>query len=468
VRTIVAVTLAVLSGVAALALACRGKDVLCHGPGCGEVCGPEGCPPAAGVIYRSVGPGSTAAEALGDANPVRIVAGVAHFQAALPDRVGVGDALALTGEAPSIAFVSRRWSATEYGLQTADGGTPPDVAVATTRWALYRAYTSLADAADRTPNPGIPAALAGFDGADEVKDLVAAEKVWAIACYADGTDSADARDVVLNAGWRTSRDYYLRIFTPVTAAEAGARQRHSGRYDASRYELRKTANRSNAGGGVLFLGTPFVRVEGLQLVDLASSSQDVLVHADAGEVGEARLSGNLLLANAANARSTVGIEVYGQAAYTLLAWNDVLAGFTGAGVLSNTAAGTQVVLRLYNDTFHGCRAGIENPHGRTIAVNDLFAGVPAGGSCVLAATPLDAASDHDVCSTAEVMTGAHSVSGASPAFVDAAAWDLHLAATDTAAAGRGADLSDDAALPFDVDLEGDARSGAWDVGADQR
>jgi hypothetical protein len=462
---------AVVASSVALSLACGSKDVLCHGPGCGDgggACGSSGCPPATGVIYRSVGPGNASALALGDANPVRIVAGVARFQAALPDRIGVGDALVLTGDEPSIAFISRRWSATEYGVQAADGSSPPDLAVATPRWAIYRAYTSLAEAADRSPNPGIPAALAGFDGGEEVKDLVAAKKVWALACYADATDSADEAEVRFYERWNTSRDYHLRIFTPAAATEAGARQRHSGRYDPSRYELRKTANRSNAGGGVLFLGTAFVEVEGLQIVDLASDSEDVLVHADAGQVGEARLSGNLLLANPSNAAATTGIEVYGQASYTLLAWNNVLAGFTGAGVLSNTAAGTAVVTRLYADTFHRCRVGIDNPHGRTVAVNDLLAGVPEGGACVVADTPLDAASDHDVCSTAEPMTGAHSVSGASPAFVDAEAWDLHLAATDTAALGRGADLSGDAALPFDVDFEGDARSGAWDVGADQR
>lgn len=451
----------------ALTLACGSKDVFCHGPGCAAVCAGGQCAPESGVIYRSVGAGSTSALAAGDAGAVRIAAGVATFERALPDRVGVGDALVLTAQPAAIVFLARRHGPGEFAVQTADGGLPPDRG-ATTSWALYRAYTSLADAAERTPNPGIPAALAGFDGTAAVKDLVAAQKIWAIACYADAPDSADARDAWFDDAWRTDRDHFLRVFTPATPAEAGARQRHEGRYDPSRYVLRKSANRDTGGGGVILVGTAFARLEGLQVVDLATSSADTLVHASAVEGGELRVSSTLLLASAANVRGTVGLEVYGSPAYRVLAWNDVFAGFTRAGVFSNTGDGTGVELLLAANTFHGCQLGIESPHGRAVAVNDLFAGVPSGGRCVSATTPLDPASDHDVCSLTETPTGAHSVSGAEARFVDAAAWDFHLAASDTAAAARGADLSRDPALAFDVDLDGVVRSGAWDVGADQR
>jgi hypothetical protein len=460
------VLLAGLAATLAAFTACGTKEVFCHGPGCTAVCGATGCPPEAGVIYRSVGPGNAAALATGDGNSVRISGGVAHFQTALPDRIGVGDALVLTGEAPAIAFVSRRWSATEYGIQTAQGDVPTDVATPTTAWAIYRAYTSLADAEVRTPNPGIPAALAGFDGAEELKDLAAMEKIWGIACYADAPDTADGADIRFYARWNTDRDHYLWIFTPATPAEAGARQRHAGRYDPSRYELRKSVDRDT--GGMLSFHAGFVRVEGLQVVDRAASSQDVLVHVDAVAGGEGRFSDNLLLADPTNGRYTMGIEVYGAPAFTLLAWNNVFAGFTYVGYYDNTPEGTEVVARLANNTFYGCMVGIYGLHGRTIAVNDLFGGVQSGGRCVYAPLGLDAASDHNVCSVDEAMDGAHSVAGASPAWVDAGAEDFHLAAADTAAVGRGADLSQDAVLPFAVDFEGQPRTGAWDVGADQR
>jgi hypothetical protein len=105
-------------------LGCTEED-LCHGPSC-RVCPPEGCPSSAGVIHRSVGPGNTAPLASGEANPLlRIEGSVATFREPLPDRVGVGDALAATfGDTTLLAFVTLRRSAVAYELQTADGGAP--------------------------------------------------------------------------------------------------------------------------------------------------------------------------------------------------------------------------------------------------------------------------------------------------------------------------------------------------------
>lgn len=52
-------------------------------------------------------------------------------------------------------------------------------------------------------------------------------------------------------------------------------------------------------------------------------------------------------------------------------------------------------------------------------------------------------------------------------FNDAANWDYHLGAGDTAALNAGTDLSADANWPFSVDADGATRTGTWDVGADE-
>ena len=52
-------------------------------------------------------------------------------------------------------------------------------------------------------------------------------------------------------------------------------------------------------------------------------------------------------------------------------------------------------------------------------------------------------------------------------FVDAPNGDYHLGDGDTAARDAGTDLSADAAYPFDTDIDGDARTGTWDIGADE-
>lgn len=64
-------------------------------------------------------------------------------------------------------------------------------------------------------------------------------------------------------------------------------------------------------------------------------------------------------------------------------------------------------------------------------------------------------------------SGATSIDNTSLTFVDAAARDYHLAATDTAAIGSGVNLYSQ----FTGDIDGDNTrpvSGAWDIGADQR
>ena len=52
-------------------------------------------------------------------------------------------------------------------------------------------------------------------------------------------------------------------------------------------------------------------------------------------------------------------------------------------------------------------------------------------------------------------------------FVDAAHGDFHLSAIDTSSHGNGVDLSGDSHLSFSTDIDGQARTAPWDIGADQ-
>jgi hypothetical protein len=53
------------------------------------------------------------------------------------------------------------------------------------------------------------------------------------------------------------------------------------------------------------------------------------------------------------------------------------------------------------------------------------------------------------------------------AFVDEDGDDFHLNASDTVAKNKGTDLSGDSYLPFSDDIDGQTRSGTWDIGADE-
>lgn len=52
-------------------------------------------------------------------------------------------------------------------------------------------------------------------------------------------------------------------------------------------------------------------------------------------------------------------------------------------------------------------------------------------------------------------------------FVDASGKDYHLDSSDTAAKDAGSDLSLDSYYSFSIDIDGDTRSGTWDIGADE-
>jgi hypothetical protein len=63
--------------------------------------------------------------------------------------------------------------------------------------------------------------------------------------------------------------------------------------------------------------------------------------------------------------------------------------------------------------------------------------------------------------------GANPQNGVSVVFADESNRDLHLAPSDVNAKANGFDLSSDANLGFNTDIDGQTRSVPWDIGADQ-
>ena len=107
---------------------------------------------AATVRYRSVGPGNTSPLVSGmSGNSLTIQGMTATLTLAAPTTMGVGDVIQYDsnndGTVDTLAFVSGRNSATSFTVTTADGSAAPTAVLGTTTWAVYRAYTSLANAA---------------------------------------------------------------------------------------------------------------------------------------------------------------------------------------------------------------------------------------------------------------------------------------------------------------------------------
>jgi hypothetical protein len=129
--------------------------------------------PTVTAIYRSVGPTNTAALASGAGNNMTVAGNIATFVIALPNNIGVGDAIQyqVTG-VWNIAFISSRMSNTVYAVQNV-AGFSPSATTANTSWSIFRAYTGFANALVGTENTGINAAVRNFETWTNGQNMVA-------------------------------------------------------------------------------------------------------------------------------------------------------------------------------------------------------------------------------------------------------------------------------------------------------
>ncbi len=438
-------------------------------------------------IFRSVGPAATSAldTGSGDSNQLTISGSTATFSIAVPDNVGVGDALIYDsdgdGTVDAIAFISGRTSSTEYTVQSTSGEAPTETTVVNdTDWAIYRAYTSLANAENGIENTGIAAfvgtasgSLANFDDwtaggdattSDAGRDIASNNEQWNIACYANGT-TADSTIVNIN-GWTPSATNYIRIFTPVAENEVGVNQRHTGRYDTSKYRLEITAGSNST---ILSLSEDYVRVEGLQLIGSTSGSYTInMITLQANNI---QISGNIITKGTDGGTSDfTGISYNTSSSYNAYIKNNIIYSLNSA-IYQYSGDGYTKNIYFYNNTIVNCTRGIwgnSSAGGSTTyyAKNNIVKG--SGDTNAYIGTFAD--SDYNATDGTDATDGgANSYQSVSIVFEDESNNDYHLASGDTAARGKGTDLYADTDLAVTDDIDGQARpaSGAFDIGADQ-
>jgi hypothetical protein len=273
-------------------------------------------------------------------------------------------------------------------------------------------------------------------------DLVAVDKI-AVARIEGTWTQPDTQPFSLS-DWTTDAEHYIKVYTTVEA-------RHDGT-PGSGYRLVTTGDRPIYSNAIYF------RVEGLEIHGLYDSSL-VYVRPSAGEAGgEVHISHNLIHGNGVDTGS--GITVYDYDG-VLKAWNNVIYDVSGIGYLGGIQT-SRGAAYLYNNTIVDVIAGFAiRSGGMIVAKNNLteapgddFYGVFYPGS------DFNASSD-------DTAPGLHSRREQTFAFVDRDNDDFHLAATDASARDYGTDLSSDAHIPIPDDVDGDARLGGWDIGADE-
>ncbi|KKP84865.1 MAG: MSHA biogenesis protein MshQ, partial [Candidatus Moranbacteria bacterium GW2011_GWF2_35_54] len=413
-------------------------------------------------IYRSVGPGNTTALATDESheNIISVSSGLATFNVALPNRIGVGDAVlvdtnadnAITS-ADTLLFIHGRNSATSYELRTHTGVIPTNITSNDT-YQIFRAYTSLSLAEAGTKNTSIPIT---FNGGN--RDLVTNNEEWNLACYGDSVDTTG----VSVFGWTTGLENLIKIYTPVDSDEVGVRQRHKGTSQMG-YMI------SVATGNILYVTIPNVVIDGIDIQG-GGSNHGIYEEGTAG-AGVLKVS-NSLIHNIGR-----GIVVLGETDTYI--YNNIIYDKDNNMGIQNANANNHNFY-IYNNVVYGngTSYGIVG-RTNTIAKNNISVGNPLGDY-------------YNYNSWTSASVGNISQDATSPntdlrnktvTFRDATNKDFRLAMTDTAAKGAGLNLSYDVNNPVRDDVEGELRpslrdlstplrsaqddkSEAFDIGADQ-
>ena len=246
------------------------------------------------------------------------------------------------------------------------------------------------------------------------------------------------------SGWITDASHYIHIYTTPEA-------RHTGT-PGSGYQLQ------TSGDGPIYSSVAYFRVEGL---DISGDTSDHLIYLSPNTtegVGEIHFSHNLIHGNGVNTAS--GLMSYSLGG-TLNAWNNVIyavgePGYT-AGI--QTGGGTAY---LYNNTIAGITSGFAIRSGSVVVAKNNLTDAPGTDfyGSFYPGSDFNASSDDSA-------PGFHSRREQSFTFINPSAGDYHLAATDAGARNYGLDLSHDPLIPIFDDVDGAARAGGWDIGADE-
>lgn len=275
--------------------------------------------------------------------------------------------------------------------------------------------------------------------------------------------AADITPVTIS-GIATTADNDLTI---VTTGDA----RHSGKWDDTAYVLEVSTSSSIKA----FLSTniQYITVDGLQ-VNLISDDSDFAVYGmhfdnDATKAYYADIMNNIikLTVDGGSNTYTTGIDYDGLYSYVDI-YNNIVYNFNigstnDLGIYVH--GGTGAENNIHNNTVYNCSRGILPPN----SVNtDVYNNIAIGNtgydfSMGNASNDYNASSD----ATADGANALNSGSGTPPSTSDfvsvtGGSEDFHLSASAVEI-----DAGTDLGSPFDEDIDGESRTGTWDIGADE-
>lgn len=268
-------------------------------------------------------------------------------------------------------------------------------------------------------------------------------------CESNGVGhTADTSALAIN-GWTTAVGNYITIYTSAAA-------RHDGKWNTGKHRL-VVPNTS-----IMDIYEDYVRLDGLQIATTFPTSS-----ANHGIIAESGLSGSIYVSN------TI-VWGHGNAAYyqtgilalsgTVNIWNVIICGLHPSLALVRGVNVDGATADIYSTTVGGGSVGIRRASGTVICKNTYAGGATTCYSGTITMT---------TCASSDA-TGSPGLTGIAydtDTFVNVGAGteDLHLAADGLSPLQDvGTDTSGDPApLNFTTDIDGQTRSGTWDVGADE-
>jgi len=284
--------------------------------------------------------------------------------------------------------------------------------------------------------------------AAEQTDLVSDGDVHVVHCSTGSGTAADTTTVTVT-GWTTgaSNDITIQVDQDV---------RHNGAWDTTAYRL------SAANSHILTVNEDYVALDGLQSEKTGSSANDqgCFYITSIGSPSQVTIT-NCIAKQAGNASYREPGFRLRDADLTVTVYNCVAYGGDGT-VTHNNNSGIVMevsVANVYNCTTDGFYRGIRRTSGTVTATNCLATG---SGSTDFSGT-MTATYCASEDATADDNGGAGNRISQTFLFVDSASGDYHLTVADLGARLWGTDLSG----TFTTDIDGETRSGLWDIGADQ-
>lgn len=280
----------------------------------------------------------------------------------------------------------------------------------------------------------------------EARNLVTADEIAVAECYA----MEDTTPVVID-GFTTDATRYIKVTVAVG-------NRHSGKIDASPSGYYRLVV---SGDINILVKENFVWIDYLYL---SGDATETILRTYAVDVGIFSMSNSVIAAGGDLMLS----DNYGDP-YTVKLWNNLIKSTNSsyAAIWANKAGLTAYI---YNNTILGTYRAITQENSATvIAKNNIFMkgsdANPCSGTYAIG-TDYNATNHSSIGYTVTGSGNIHDVVSADFDFDDAANGDYHIG-VDSDAKDAGTDLSGDGNLAFSDDIDGDIRSGTWDIGADE-